>query len=252
MDETIEKKISDTENHTSEKVEILSNKPDEDNLNDSINKSIASNKEDLSEEALEKNVLPLEQENVEIRSTLLKQNQLEESPKSSYTEKDEIEKSSSKTKQSLDKNDKQSEKEKSQKNETSLLNSNQMITVKSEKGFINNYFKAFEIEEKYLQINSFPSEALEKMAISYDLFDTQEEMNDYKFNRVLGQSTRAYWNKYKEHVEGQLIEEEAKQENKQENKNAENDSDEEESPGDNADLLEQMLNIIKSSNEKMQ
>ena len=30
MDETIEKKISDTENHTSEKVEILSNKPDED------------------------------------------------------------------------------------------------------------------------------------------------------------------------------------------------------------------------------
>ena len=119
---------------------------------------------------------------------------------------------------------KKEETEITKNNEEDLLNSDKIVPIESIKGLFNFYPESMVTEEKYMNINNFPSEALEKTTFNYDYFENNEEILSYKFNRVMGQSTRGYWNKYKEAVEAQLAEEEVAVKEDDEN----NDSDDEE------------------------
>jgi len=93
------------------------------------------------------------------------------------------------------------------------------------------HFNPFSIEREFIDINNFADKDIEKRALNLDIIDASEDLKNYKYNRTQNQTTRGFWNKWKEGVDARLEQEEDRKNEKEDAQvdiPEDNDSDDEE------------------------
>jgi len=97
-----------------------------------------------------------------------------------------------------------------------LKEENKFGKIESVDRLMTLHFNPFSIEQEFIDINNFADKDIEKRALNLDILDASEDLVNYKYNRTQDQTTRGFWNKWKEGVEARLEQEEEQKNGKEE------------------------------------